>query len=276
IDSSVALDASGDAASLVDGALDAEPDANLLCGNGMLDQGEACDGTDLGGEICKTRGHLGGVLACAGCQFDDSGCWDSCGGTTGHNCPASSVTDDFEDQVRGTIWANYWEDGGATTQETAGGKLRFELPVAETGYAGYMTYDPCDFREDAITLEVNTAPDQTAYGAESAFYVTDVVSGESIGFSLNYGLLCGFHKITSYDLQWSVTYQSNPHKYWRLRESGGFFGWDTSPDGSTWLEQGIIPNPFPMDDVWVVIMAGCFQIEAAPGVAVVDNYNILP
>ncbi len=48
-----------------------------LCGNGVLDPGEQCDGTNLAGKTCASLGHTGGTLACAGtCQLDESQCFD--------------------------------------------------------------------------------------------------------------------------------------------------------------------------------------------------------
>ncbi len=49
------------------------------CGNGILEPGEECDGTNLGSATCETvRGGLlytGGLLRCTGnCTFDTSGC----------------------------------------------------------------------------------------------------------------------------------------------------------------------------------------------------------
>ncbi|MBU1241481.1 hypothetical protein KKF84_09355 [Myxococcota bacterium] len=46
-----------------------------LCGNGTMDPGESCDGTDLGGATCQAQGFLGGTLSCAAsCLFDTSAC----------------------------------------------------------------------------------------------------------------------------------------------------------------------------------------------------------
>jgi hypothetical protein len=46
-----------------------------VCGNGDDEQGEQCDGADLGGLTCEDLGLISGVLACKDtCEFDTSGC----------------------------------------------------------------------------------------------------------------------------------------------------------------------------------------------------------
>lgn len=45
------------------------------CGNGEIDEGEQCDGTNLNSQSCETQGFDGGTLGCtATCQFDTTGC----------------------------------------------------------------------------------------------------------------------------------------------------------------------------------------------------------
>ncbi len=54
-----------------------------VCGNNIKEDGEECDGMDLGGQTCQTRGFYGGgELGCLDdcSDFDTSGCeFDSCG-----------------------------------------------------------------------------------------------------------------------------------------------------------------------------------------------------
>ncbi|HEX9942187.1 MAG TPA: DNRLRE domain-containing protein [Thermoanaerobaculia bacterium] len=46
-----------------------------VCGNGVKESGEACDGADLGGQTCQSQGFSSGTLACnANCTFNTSGC----------------------------------------------------------------------------------------------------------------------------------------------------------------------------------------------------------
>ena len=48
---------------------------NTLCNNGAIDDGEACDTTDLGGQSCVGLGYSSGALSCSAiCGFDTSGC----------------------------------------------------------------------------------------------------------------------------------------------------------------------------------------------------------
>src|SRR5690606_21411790 len=52
------------------------------CGNGVLDEGEACDGDDLGDATCADAdaSFVGGRLSCrVDCQFNTSACSSTCG-----------------------------------------------------------------------------------------------------------------------------------------------------------------------------------------------------
>lgn len=49
--------------------------SSAMCGNGVLEPGEACDGADLQGLGCQSLGFDTGTLVCAAdCTFDSSGC----------------------------------------------------------------------------------------------------------------------------------------------------------------------------------------------------------
>ena len=65
------------------------------CGNGSVDPGEECDGTDLDGETCMSQGFDRGTLGCtATCRFDKSMCESTCGNDsidTGEDCDGTDL-----------------------------------------------------------------------------------------------------------------------------------------------------------------------------------------
>jgi cysteine-rich repeat protein len=47
----------------------------VQCGDGTIDSGEACDGTELNSQTCQSQGFVGGGLSCDNnCEFDTSDC----------------------------------------------------------------------------------------------------------------------------------------------------------------------------------------------------------
>ncbi len=52
-----------------------DSDSKALCGNGAIDAGEACDGSNLGGQTCQSQGVGPGTLSCnSSCRFDTAQC----------------------------------------------------------------------------------------------------------------------------------------------------------------------------------------------------------
>lgn len=51
------------------------------CGDGVIQSGEECDGSNLAGQTCQSRGFSGGTLSCnANCTFNTSQCTSGGGG----------------------------------------------------------------------------------------------------------------------------------------------------------------------------------------------------
>ncbi|MBU1535371.1 hypothetical protein KKF84_08620, partial [Myxococcota bacterium] len=76
-----------------------------MCGDGLIQSagGETCDGTELGGATCLSRGFWGGELLCnAGCTFDESECRSAVAISTGFHF--SCALDNF-----GEAWC--WGSG---------------------------------------------------------------------------------------------------------------------------------------------------------------------
>ncbi len=85
IDAGSGADANGGDAS---GGESPPPPPGAMCGNNVIEEGEQCDGLDLGGERCVTLGYVEGLLTCDPdtCMYDVSTCNRSqSGGECGNN-----------------------------------------------------------------------------------------------------------------------------------------------------------------------------------------------
>ncbi len=72
------------------------PTSAPTCGNGLLDSGEQCDGTNLGGATCTSKGFAGGTLSCSSsCTLVTSACTASpCGNgiiDSGEQCDGANL-----------------------------------------------------------------------------------------------------------------------------------------------------------------------------------------
>jgi hypothetical protein len=105
----------------------------LVCGNGVADGDEQCDGSDLDGQTCQGLGYtLGGTLACdAGCGFNTSGC------ATEH-LPATGQTKTYGAGDDGDIKAGavltYADNGDGTITDKNTGLMWEKKTEAAGGY----------------------------------------------------------------------------------------------------------------------------------------------
>ncbi len=59
-----------------------------VCGNEIIEIDEQCDGPDLGGATCESRGFSGGTLSCnADCTFNEAACTAPPAGGRGGGAP---------------------------------------------------------------------------------------------------------------------------------------------------------------------------------------------
>jgi hypothetical protein len=69
-----AVNCSAGTATLVEGAIQ-RASGGAVCGNGIRESGETCDGTDLGASSCVSLGFISGTLRClATCAWDTTSC----------------------------------------------------------------------------------------------------------------------------------------------------------------------------------------------------------
>ncbi len=115
-------------------------DKKAVCGNNIVEEGEACDGTDLNNMTCQSLGYTGGTLACTdNCEFDESGCIDDelCGNgeiDPGEDCDG--------DDLGGETCEGLGFDGG---ELTCSATCRFNT-------SGCYTAEGCEY-DDAVEID---------------------------------------------------------------------------------------------------------------------------
>lgn len=126
-------------------------DCGNCCGNGAIDPGEQCDGSNLGGATCSSVMGTGytGSLSCSDCSFVTSGCVPlpscgdgSCNGSeTCANCP----------QDCGNCCGNGVIDSG---EQCDGSNLNGATcsSVMGAGYTGSLSCSACSFVTTACTF----------------------------------------------------------------------------------------------------------------------------
>ena len=89
-----------------------------LCGDGVRDGEEQCDGNDLGEDTCQTQGFECGLLSCnADCTLNGSGCaYNDCPAASATQCVDSITQQTCGDQGTGCLaWADDYQARTGTT-----------------------------------------------------------------------------------------------------------------------------------------------------------------
>ena len=124
-------------------------------------------------------------------------------------------------------------------------------------------------RTDNVLIRVDSNAKYALTGSVATVQVPQVVSGRcgvnnrfqlrydagnSLGFWFECGNLYAFTFVNGAEsLLRTLTYSSVAHKWWRVRESGGFVVWETSPDKVTWTSaaSAAVSALFPLGSLTV-------------------------
>lgn len=187
------------------------------------------------------------------------------------------LQDDFDDGVVGPAWtANQYN---AAVLAVQGGALEISLPDPSDPamYAGLYSVDHVDLSGCGLMARVLEVPSPATSAYAHMSIDTDDGTG-SLEFLAIGGDLVAKRTLDGMESHAaSAAYDPVQHAYWRLRESGGDFYWETSPDAAAWQVLFTEPAAMPLTLLHVGIGAGTYQVEPAPpGAFRVDAVNTPP
>jgi hypothetical protein len=122
-----------------------------VCGNNLLEGGEVCDGTDLGGQTCVGLGFTGGTLACNGtCSaFDTSAC-------TSDPTPTTTTFTSVAAEDGYVRESSETSNAGGTVSSTASttSAIRVGDDNQDRQYKGFVSFDTASIPDGATVQSV--------------------------------------------------------------------------------------------------------------------------
>lgn len=154
-----------------------------VCGNGVLEAGEVCDGADLGGETCVSQGFSGGTLTCNNtCSaFVTTACFTCRNGKTlgAWNLPTSTT----RGKVSGTLYRSNGQslyDLLAGLAETSPGRGTLSGTLSRPSSVISHQLTPPLYRVSG-TWQIDTPPSKGTFEADVYDYQTGVHVGRIKG-----------------------------------------------------------------------------------------------
>ena len=112
-----------------------------LCGNGVIDQGEECDGSNLTGQTCLSRGYTGGTLSCnSNCTINTSACTSGGGGGGGgvYVPPVVETKVNFSGRAYPKSTVTLLKDAQISATTIAGTDANFQISVSGLAGGNYI------------------------------------------------------------------------------------------------------------------------------------------
>lgn len=159
----------------MDLTLNSLPSTDSLCGNGKIDAGEVCDGSNFSGLSCSSYGYNSGTLACSSCiNIIISGCYNS-QGSSGNNAGGSNTGGGGGGSLRSYSSASCVENWQCTVWSSCeDGKQR--RTCTDSNKCGASLLKPVESKEcEEETLKLNTSSEQKSFFSGITGAVTGVL-----------------------------------------------------------------------------------------------------
>lgn len=194
--------------------------------------------------------------------------------------PAASFTDDFDDNARGARWKLGTLNTPASVFDTnvtvaeQGGRLEVTPLVDADGshFNGYVSVSGWNLTDAHASVEVA----QSTGGAAQTFFTLAADANNWFRFLVEAGRLNFQTRVGGALISPGVTHDPTGHRFWRLRHDtrDDRIVFETSGDGSTWVERRAVARPFAVTSLTIELGAGTSASVSSPGAAVFDNFRM--
>lgn len=143
------------------------------------------------------------------------------------------LVDDFEAGTRDAAkWTQYTDVNTSITRSSS--QVHFGT-TAVAVYAEYKSAVTWDLTESAVFAEVSAAPQVATVAGDLTVYL----DGSNKAAVRQYGADLHFLSVTAGVLTThaTVTYSASSHRWWRLSHTGSTVSYETSADGTTWVQR---------------------------------------
>lgn len=185
-----------------------------------------------------------------------------------------NLFDNFDDDSFDT---NKWQRTNDTQILETSGHLELNSILA----GNYVSVDSIhlyDLTGKSASLELVSAGNQSLTSWETYPLTLLIDSNNYLQFRLIGGNLQCFQKVSGVSTQigGTVTYDSDVHKWLRIREESGTIYFDYSTNGLSWTNISSTLNPIAITGLQVEFSVGTWQAEASTTSMLIDNFNISP
>ena len=183
-----------------------------------------------------------------------------------------TLTDNFDDSsLDSGKWGNFTDSGGTIVETTV---LTF-TPQAATSGSQALIFSQNRYKliGSSASLRVNTA----SHEGVASYLVLQLDGSNQVSMGFSDGDIYAAKKIAGSDTVLNdEPYDSDVHKWLRIRESAGTIYFDYSTDGVNWVNLSTLVNPFSLQSLQVSIGFYEWGTPATPAAYVVDNFNLPP
>lgn len=196
------------------------------------------------------------------------------GSSGGEPCHPPDLVDHFDGAELSNLWWS-WDDTFVDVLIQNGRLVIWARTPGE--WQGIHTRSAFDLHDCSVWADVAQVFSST-FPAAVGFQVTEQATWDHrLYFSVAQGELeVGTQELGTQAPIYAVTYDSQAHRFWRIREASATCYFETSADGHGWTELGNTPTPDWLGAAILVISGGAWEYSQPEESLQIESVDVVP